>query len=129
MTQKLSGIGPKLVALVLLMVAFIPMLASASGHGVGGVLLKISELLNQVIPILITLAIIYFIWGVIQYVTAKDEEKQAEARKTIVSGIIGIFVIVSIWGLVSLVGRTFGIGSGLDTSLGIPCVPDTPGCN
>ncbi|PCI20191.1 hypothetical protein COB64_02675 [Candidatus Wolfebacteria bacterium] len=127
MTQKLSGLGAKVTALALFMMAFIPMLASA--QTVGSILFKVSELLNTIIPILITLAVIYFIYGVIQYVTAKDEDKQAEARKVIVSGIIGIFVIVSIWGLVSLVARTFGIGSGLDPSLGIPCVPGTPGCN
>ncbi len=29
-----------------------------------------------------------------------------------ISGIIGLFVIVSIWGLVSLLTQTFGIGNG-----------------
>jgi uncharacterized membrane protein len=68
--------------------------------------------LNTLIPILITLGVVYFIWGVIKYVTAKDPDAQKEARSVMISGIIGLFVIVSIWGLVNLISNTFGVGGG-----------------
>jgi len=106
---------------------FLPMLAFAQQQDIPGVLTIISRILNTVIPILITLGVIFFIWGVIQYVTAKDEEKQKEARQTMIYGIIGLFVIVSIWGLVGLLTKTFGINPA-GGGPGFPCVKGTPGC-
>lgn len=109
---------------------FLPLLAlaqvSTAPGTIGGVLSTIGNLLNFLIPILIAAAVVYFIWGVISYVTAKDEEKQKEARKVMISGIIGLFVIVSIWGIIGLLTSTFGIGTGGGPS-GIPTVPIYPG--
>ncbi len=94
------------------------------------ILSVISDITRYVIPLLITFGVIYFIWGVIQYVTAADEEKKTKARSTMISGIIGLFVIISIWGLVYLVQRTFGLqGQNSIQGTDIPCVPDaTNGC-
>lgn len=108
-----------------LMVA--PFMASAAdplGTEVGGntifnLLGIIAAIMNVVIPILITLAVLYTIWGVIKYATAKESEDQAEGRRVIISGIIGLFIIVSIWGLVAVLNSTFGINQGgqnLDTT-------------
>ncbi len=86
--------------------------------------------LNYIIPILITFAVIYFIWGVISYVISKDEEARAESRDKIIYGVIGIFVIVAIWGLVGFLSTTLGVGVG--GTAGLPCVdqnPLTPACD
>ncbi len=72
----------------------------------------ISNIFGILIPILVTLAVIYVIWNVIKYTTAADDDSQATARKGIISGIIALFVIVSIWGLVAVLNSTFGIGQG-----------------
>ncbi len=72
----------------------------------------VSGILAVVIPILVTLAVIWVIVGVIKYITADDDETQAKARKTILHGIIAVFVIVSIWGLVAILNQTFDVGQG-----------------
>jgi len=65
---------------------------------------------QSVIPLLITLAIVFFIWGVGQYMlNANDSTKREEGRKFMIWGIISLFVIVSIWGLIKLLTGTFGI--------------------
>lgn len=75
-----------------------------------GSLLYIIE--NNIVPLLITLATAYFLWGVLSYMMAAgDEKKLTEARYYILYGLIGLFVIVSMWGLVKLAVNTF-IGSG-----------------
>lgn len=77
------------------------------------VIQTIQNIFNFLIPLLITIAVVYFFWGLIQYVSAGgNEEKATEARNTMVYGIIALFVMVSVWGLIGLVGNTFGIAPG-----------------
>lgn len=67
---------------------------------------------SVIIPLLVSLAIMVFIYGVITYIiSADDEEKRKVGRSYILYGIIGIFVIVSVWGLVNILSNTFGISN------------------
>jgi len=70
-----------------------------------------SELLNAVIPVLIALGVIYFVWGVITYVISSDEEAKTSGRNRIIYGIIGLAVIIGLWGLVNILKNTFGLGN------------------
>ena len=56
-----------------------------------------------------------FIWGVVQYVINGEEEaKKAKGKQFMIWGIIALAVMVSVWGLVSILTHTFGISSGKD---------------
>ncbi len=68
-------------------------------------------LINRfVIPLLFAVAILVFVWGVVQFIgNADNEEKRTQGRNFMVYGIISLFVMVSIWGLVSVLSTTFGI--------------------
>lgn len=108
---------------------FAAMAQQPGGVAIGGptvfnILATISNILNFIIPILITIAVIYVIYGVIKYATAKEAGEQDEARKTIISGIIALFVIVSIWGLVAILNSTFGIQQS-GVGVGSDCIPGT----
>ena len=82
---------------------------------------KIGDILNIIIPILIVLAIVYFIWGVIQYVISDDEEAKQAGRNRIIYGIIGLAVIVGVWGLVAILTQTFDVEGEQDITF-----PTTP---
>lgn len=82
------------------------------GTSIFNILGIISSIFAIVIPLLVTIAVIWVIIGVIKYITADDDETQATARKTILHGIIAVFVIVSIWGLVAILNQTFDVGQG-----------------
>ena len=85
----------------------LPMFAfAASAYTILG---DISNILKIVIPILITLAVVYFIWGIVQYSFSGDEEAKKKAKAVIIQGLIGLFIIVAFWGIISLVKNTFGI--------------------
>ena len=103
----------------LLMFVF-PVVASAQtvGDGVD----TIGDIVASLVPILIGIALIVFIWGVLQYMIAKDEEAQKTARSVMLWGIIGLFVIVAVWGIVGLLADTFGIDVG-----GTTAIPEVPG--
>jgi hypothetical protein len=59
---------------------------------------------NVAVPVIFALAFIVFIWGVFKYFIAggHDEEKRKSGRELMMYGIIGFFVMVSVWGLVNI---------------------------
>ena len=76
-------------------------------------------LINAVVPLLVTLAVVGFIYGIIQYFLYPDNEEKRKAGKNFMFwGIITLFVIVSVWGLVRIFSTTF-----LDGSIGLPSLP------
>jgi len=65
---------------------------------------------KSVIPLIFSLALAMFIWGVVQYVINDQEEaKKAKGKQFMIWGILGLAVMFSVWGLVKIVGTTFGI--------------------
>ncbi|HLP86656.1 MAG TPA: pilin [Candidatus Paceibacterota bacterium] len=102
-----------------------PMLAlAADGVNAFSILGNIARLLGYAIPVLITLAVVYFIWGVIQFTLSSDEEAKKNARSKIINGLIGLFVIVAFWGILSLITNTFGVGPEQLRQEDIPCIPN-----
>lgn len=118
----------------LLALAFTPAIAFAQNATQLFSLLQIlRDVLGYLMPVLIILGVLYVAWGVISFVTKTNEEERAKAKGAILYGVIGLFVIVSIWGLVAFLQTTLGIrGGGLNADQ-TPCVIDTngptiPGC-
>ena len=76
-----------------------PLLAYAAN--ISDILGQIENVLSRVIPILMVLATVVFLWGVIRYITAAgDEDKLKEGRQFIIFGLVGLFVMVAVWGVV-----------------------------
>lgn len=107
-----------------------PLLASAvaftganASTDIWSILSKLNQLLSSIIPVLITLAVVYFIWGVIQYTVSTDEEAKKGARGKIISGLIGLFIIIAFWGILSIITTTTGVGSQQLDATKIPCIP------
>lgn len=68
---------------------------------------------NSLIPLIISLGLIYLIVSVLGYMRADDDAQgRAEKKKQIFWSIIGLFVIISIWSLVAVVANTFNIFGG-----------------
>ncbi len=88
---------------------------------IAGIICKIAAWINLIIPIVIGLAVLIFIWGVVQYVVAKEEEAKTEGRDKMIYGLIGLAVIVSVWGLVAVLKNSFGISN--TASIQVPCIP------
>lgn len=70
----------------------------------------IYRLLGLVVPILMVLALIYFFWGLAQFIlNSGDEEKRGAGKHIMIWGIIALFVMVAVWGLVGVIADTFEI--------------------
>ena len=107
-------------------VALLPLLAFAQQFDSGyfdEILDSVSSIINGLIPILIGVGVLVFIWGLIQYVTAGGEsESRGKAIHTMIWGIVAIFVMVSVWGLVEILQDVFGVDS--DVAPAVPGVPE-----
>ncbi|MGB8815704.1 MAG: pilin [Minisyncoccia bacterium] len=94
------------------LVAFAPVLAFAAINSLYGLMGFVTDVVRWAGPTLGAIAILYFIWQVIQYTVAGDEDKKKEAKNGIIWAVVGIFVIFSVWGLVGILQNTFaGQGS------------------
>jgi len=81
------------------------------------------RILNWIIPFLVVLAVFLVIWGAFLFVTnAGDPEKRKEGRDRILWGIVGIVVMLSIWGLVNILRSTFGLNVAPGTYPQLPLV-------
>ena len=69
------------------------------------------DVIYTLIPIIVSLAVLVFIWGVFRYVVSPNEEDKARGKQVMIWGIVGIFVMVSVWGLVNIIEGTLGLDS------------------
>jgi hypothetical protein len=71
---------------------------------------SLKAVLRIVVPVLVLLALVVFLWGVVVFIfNADDESARADGKKRIMWGIVGLFVIVSVWGLVYLLSTITNI--------------------
>ena len=105
--------------------AFAPVFALAQGtnlSGLSSLITSLGGIIKQIIPLIFAVAVIYFFWGLIQFLKAAGDSKAHEAgRNHMIYGIIAIAVMVSVYGLISWLQSTLGIST--VTSLPLPTVP------
>lgn len=116
----------KLKFLVAPSMMLLPLLVWAqSNDGVHGLLSRVEQLIGRIIPIIIALALLLFLWGVLQFFFTKDPEKQKNSKSFMFWGIIALFVMVSVWGLVRIVSETvFDNRANYSSPVPVPGLPN-----
>lgn len=82
-------------------------------------------LLLLAMPALLGAAVAVFFWGVVKFISNADDEKAvAEGKLYLVWGMIGIFVIVALWGIVGFIQANLGLApaGALGTAPTIPVI-------
>jgi hypothetical protein len=101
----------------------LPLLALAQNSAARGIQLSSIEpystglinLINNIlVPVLMAIAFIVFIWGIYKYFIygAAEEKSQTEGRQLVLWGLIGFVIILSLWGIVNLFMGTLGLSAG-----------------
>lgn len=100
-----------------------PLVASAAVQGgdLESFIVFAGRILSMLIPLLIAAALVAFFWGLVKYVWSGGEEKK-EGTNIMIAGIISLFVMVSVWGIVRIAQNTLGI-TGDQGSIVVPSVP------
>ncbi|MGH7175516.1 MAG: hypothetical protein ACREGR_04125 [Minisyncoccia bacterium] len=68
---------------------------------------------NVLVPVLFALAFIVFLWGAFStfILGAQSEETKERGKNLMLWGLIGFFVMVSIWGLINILTGTITFGN------------------
>jgi hypothetical protein len=89
-------------------IAFGQTLEAATGR-LPNIINNLTRAANALIPFFLAIAVVVFIYGVIKYILATGADDKAVARGYIIYGIIGIAVIVSLFGLIRLLQNFVGL--------------------
>lgn len=69
------------------------------------------QIINPLILVLFALAFVQFFWGLFAFLKAKQEEKDlTEGKQHLLWGIIGMVIMVSVFGIIQLLLGTIGVG-------------------
>ncbi len=69
----------------------------------------LATMVNLGVPLLFSLALIFFLWGVFNFIRHAGNEADRDKYKAAIAwGIVGMAVMVSVWGLVSIFAGTIG---------------------
>lgn len=85
---------------------------------------SVTEIINtfvsmglRIIPLLAVVALLFFIIGVGRFIrSAGDGKDIKDTKNLLIWGVIGLFVLTSIWGIISFIRSEFGFGG----NVGIP---------
>jgi uncharacterized membrane protein YuzA (DUF378 family) len=71
---------------------------------------RVASIANALVYILVGFAVLYIIYSIVMYFikSGEGDENRHKAGMQIFYGIVGLFVIVSVWGLVNILLNTFG---------------------
>mgnify|MGYP001611466838 CR=1 FL=1 len=82
----------------------------------------IVAVVNFAIPVIFALGLIVFLWGLLKFLRAAGDESAAtDGKRLIVWGVIIMFVMTAVWGLVGLINQLTGISAGT-----VPTLPNVP---
>lgn len=103
----------------------LPLLALAQTPPAVGTLEQIVQgigrIVETLIPILLALALVVFFWGLIRYIFVdKGGEGANKAKGLMLWGLIALFVMVSVMGIIRLAQQTLGVSS--ETSIPAPTI-------
>jgi len=74
-------------------------------------ILAFGGLIKQIVNLLMAIAILVFVWGLVKFIfkIGGDEKAAAEGKNFMGWGLLALFVIFSVWGIVNLLGSELGI--------------------
>lgn len=84
----------------------------------------VAYVVGLLIPIAIGVALLVFFWGLINYIW--HPEKKAN-KKVMWAGLISLFIMVSIWGIIAFVQSALGIHGNSSSPQNAPYIPTYSG--
>jgi hypothetical protein len=106
----------------------LPGIAFAQGTGdLTSFVEVMGNIVNLLVPLTSTLAVVFFFYGLAKYIlNSGDEEKRKEGKSIMIWGILAMFVLVTIWGIIGFMQNTIGNEAGpTNVDVDLPDVAST----
>jgi multisubunit Na+/H+ antiporter MnhE subunit len=100
----------KLIASLAVLAPSVALAQTTAITDVNSLYYKLQGISNLIIGLLIAFAVVWIIISVVRFIMASGEER-AERRSSILWGIVGLAIILSIWGLVAILTNTFAVSN------------------
>jgi len=109
--DKNMDIAKKHVGIIMAAFMSVPFVSHAATiTSLQGFATTLVDLINKgVVPLLMGVALVQFLWGLAGLLS--DSKKKDEAKERMIWGIVGLFVMVSVWGIVNLLVNSFNLGN------------------
>lgn len=105
---------------LLFLFAFTPLLSFAFPGDFKSMVNLVIDLIYGVVPLIAALALMFFFLGLAKFIlNAGDSKSHAEGRLFMTWGLVGLFVMVSLWGIIRFAYNDFGFSR----PFGIPTLP------
>jgi Na+/H+-dicarboxylate symporter len=96
-----------------------------SAGGAVNLLNTVGTLISTATPIVVGLAVLGFFWGLAVYIfSAGSDKKKKEGRNIMIYGILALFVMLSVFGIISMLQSTLNLSPN-GGSIPIPSVNST----
>jgi len=105
----------------LVLISFFPLVASASGGATDfrSLMRIFLNMLGMFMNVLYAAAFAAFFWGVVQYIWNTDDAKSRQAGNSWMTwSVVALFVMVTLWGIIGMLVRTFGMTPSVIPQLG-----------
>ena len=67
----------------------------------------ITNIVYPILELLFGLAMLFFVWGILQFILkGEDEEGRERGKLTMIWGTVGMALMVSAWGIIYIVANT-----------------------
>tara|TARA_Y100000034_G_C6722533_1_gene319705 strand:- start:364 stop:678 length:315 start_codon:yes stop_codon:yes gene_type:complete len=81
---------------------------AAKFNTIGDIIGELTDIVALATPVVAGLALLVLFWGAVKLILhADNEEKRRESKQILIWGTIALFVLISIWGIVTVLQNTF----------------------
>ena len=104
--------------LTLTAISLVPVVSFAQTNDAEGVLQRFGNVIDVATPLVFSLALLFFFWGLATFILKSGEDKEI-GKQRMIWGLVALFVMFSVWGILRFAQESLGL-DGSDQQLNIP---------
>ena len=73
----------------------------------------LQSIVDALIPVVTALALLFFFWGLAKFILAAgDEAAKDEGKRIMIWGVVALFVMAAVWGIIQALAGIFDVNTG-----------------